>query len=297
MTRQVVIAGASGLIGTALTDRLRERGDSVTKLVRRPPERHDEREWDPAAGRLEPDAIEGADTVICLSGASVGRLPWTHNYRKALVNSRLDSTRTITDAIAALGSDAPAFISASAVGFYGSVPGAVVTEQSPPGQTFLAKLCIAWEAMACRIESVTPVTLLRTAPILDPKGVLAPMIALTRLGAGGPLGAGTQKWPWITLEDEVRAILHVIDNNVAGPVNLAAPDIVTQNDIGLALAGYLERPYWLPAPEWTLKTVLSPEAVTSMLTVDADVRPSVLEETGFVFEHPELRAAIVSTLG
>lgn len=296
MTRQIAIAGASGLIGTALTERLRERGDAVIRLVRRPPESRDEREWDPSSGRLEPDAIAGVDTVISFSGANVGKLPWTHNYRKALVNSRLDSTRTLTDAIAALGSDAPSFISASAVGYYGSAPGQVLTESSPAGDTFLAKLCIVWEAMAQRIESTTRVALLRTAPILDPDGVLAPMIALTKLGVGGPLGSGEQKWPWITLEDEVRAILHVLDNDIEGPVNLTAPESVTQNEIGRALADRLSRPYVVPAPEWALKTALSPEAVTSLLTADADVRPKVLQDTGFEFTHPNLEEAVAATV-
>lgn len=296
MNRQIVIAGASGLIGTALTERLRERGDTVIKLVRRPPASHDEREWDPAVGRLEPDALEGVDAVIALSGANVGRLPWTHGYRKTLVNSRLDSTRTITDAIAALGDGAPALLSASAVGYYGSAPGVVLTEGASAGDTFLAKLCIAWEAMANRVKNITRVATLRTAPILDPDGVLAPMIALTKLGAGGPLGSGEQTWPWITLEDEVRAIVHVLDHEIAGPVNLAAPEAATQNDIGRALAEHLDRPYFVPAPEWALKTALSREAVTSLLTADAHVHPEVLLSSRFDFTHPNLEGAIAATL-
>ena len=134
-------------------------------------------------------------------------------------------------------------ISASAVGYYGSVPGQVLTEASPPGNTFLARLCVAWEAEAALAGPGARVATLRTAPIVHPEGVLKPLILLTRLGLGGPIGRGTQVWPWISLEDEVRGIRHVIDSQIAGPVNLTGPTPASANDLGFALAVRMNRPF------------------------------------------------------
>ncbi|WP_327036833.1 NAD-dependent epimerase/dehydratase family protein [Microbacterium sp. CH12i] len=201
MSRRVVVAGASGLIGKALVRALGERGDEVLTLVRRPPLGPSEVEWNPAEGSLDPRHLAGSDAVVLLNGASVGRMPWTKSYRKQLLASRLDSTRTMVAALKALGTDAPALVSGSAVGYYGSVPGIELSESSPPGHTFLARLCVEWEAAARRAEPGTRVALLRTAPVIHRSGVLRPMIALTSFGLGGPLGQGTQVWPWVSLEE------------------------------------------------------------------------------------------------
>lgn len=295
----IVIAGASGLIGTALTAALRERGDQVRRLVRREAVNSDEVMWNPATGDLDPGALSGTDAVISLGGASVGKLPWTPRYRDELWWSRIDATRTIVDALHALaerGEAVPALLSASASGFYGSVPGDQLTEQSPAGDTFLAQLCTAWEAEALRASDATGVTLLRTSPILHPRGVLRPMIRLTRLGLGGPLGSGKQVWPWISLEDEVRAILHILDRRITGPVNLAGPAAATNTEIGRELARALRRPFWMPAPAFALRPVLSRDATESLLLADANVTPSVLTRTGFSFRHPTARDAIRASI-
>ncbi len=296
MPQHVVISGASGLIGTALAAALRADGAEVTELVRRVPRGPHEAQWSPADGRLDPEILAGADAVVALGGASVGHLPWTKSYQRTLVNSRLDSTRTIVTAVRALGADAPALISASAVGFYGSAPDEILTERSPAGDTFLARLCVAWEGEARRAEDQTRVALLRTAPVVERDGVLAPLIRMTKLGVGGPLGRGTQYWPWISLDDEVRAIRHIIDNEIAGPVNLTGPARATANDLGRAVAHELHRPFWLPAPAWALRLGLSAAAADSLLLADADVRPVVLEESGFVFTHPTVREAVAAAL-
>ncbi|MBK0422624.1 TIGR01777 family oxidoreductase [Leucobacter sp. CSA2] len=291
----VIISGASGLIGTALASALRDRGTRVTRLVRREARSADEISWDPAAGRLDADAIRGAAAIVSLGGASVGRLPWTRTYRETLVRSRVEGTRTIVNALHALaknGEPVPALLSASASGFYGSAPGVELTEKSPVGDTFLARLCETWEAEALRAEDVASVALLRTSPILHPRGVLRPMIQLTRFGLGGPLGSGRQVWPWISLEDEVRAILHVIDSRIAGPVNLAGPVAATNAEIGRALARKMRRPFFLPAPTPVLKLALGTDATESLLTADARVTPSVLAQTGFAFTHDTAEAAI-----
>lgn len=292
---KILISGASGLIGTALTAALHDGGNQVVHLVRRPAVAPDELTWDPAAHMLDAEMLAGSDVVISLGGASVGRLPWTARYRDELWRSRIDSTRTIVTALRALaarGMPVPAFISASASGYYGSKPGVELTEQSAVGDTFLARLCAAWESEALRAADVTRVALLRTAPILHPDGVLKPMIRLTRLGLGGPLGTGRQLWPWISLEDEVRAIKHIIDLRITGPVNLSGPEPATNAEVGRALAHELRRPFLLPAPSFALKVALGRDASESLLLADARVQPAVLTETGFQFVHTTALAAI-----
>ncbi|WP_336502369.1 TIGR01777 family oxidoreductase [Microbacterium paraoxydans] len=295
MERRIVISGASGLIGSALTDALRADGIDVSTLVRRAPQAEGEIEWAPGEAQLDPDALAGAEAVVALGGASVGRLPWTRGYRRQLVESRLDATNTLTTALRALRTDAPAFLSASAVGYYGSAPGEVLTEHSGPGSTFLADLTVRWETAARRAEDHTRVALLRTAPVIHPQGVLRPMITLTKLGVAGPLGPGTQIWPWISLEDEVRGIRHVLDEKLAGPVNLAGPTRASANDIGRALAQRMYRPFWLPAPQWALRLGLG-DAAESLLLPDADVRPEVLEQSGFRFSHRTAAEAVAAAV-
>ena len=294
--RRIVVAGASGLIGRALVASLRADGIAVTRLVRRAPRTPDEVEWLTAAEPLDPDVLAGADAVVGLNGASIGRLPWTSRYRSTLLWSRLTPTRTLAAAVQALGSDAPALVNASAVGYYGSAPGAPLREDAGPGDTFLARLCVEWEDAALRAGTQTRVALLRTAPVIHRDGVLAPLIALTRTGLSGPLARGTQVWPWISLDDEVRAIRHVIDAEVDGPVNLAAPTRATANDIGFALAVRMNKPYLLRAPAWALRLALSRAAADGLLLADAHVVPGVLGATGFSFRHTDLDDAVAQVL-
>ena len=295
MARRIVVSGASGLIGSALVSSLRSDDVEVTTLVRRAPRTESEVQWEPGESPLDPDVLAGAEAIVALGGASVGRLPWTRGYRRELVDSRLQATRTVTTALRALRSDAPALVSASAVGYYGSAPGEVLTEDSAAGQTFLADLAVRWEAEARRAEDHTRVALLRTAPVIHRRGVLKPLIQLTRFGVSGPLGRGTQIWPWISLDDEVGAIRHVLDQRIAGPVNLAGPSPASANEIGRALAARMHRPFWLPAPRWALRLALG-DAADSLLLPDADVRPQVLERSGFRFAHATASEAVAAAL-
>ncbi|QZY51973.1 TIGR01777 family oxidoreductase [Leucobacter tenebrionis] len=297
MGGHVVIAGGSGLIGGALTWLLQAEGFRITHLVRRPPAGSHEVEWLTAApAHLDPAVLDGADAVICLNGASIGRLPWTASYRRTLRESRLIPTRTLATALRELGTRAPAFLCASAVGYYGDRPGEALDETSSQGSTFLAELCGAWEREALAAGRHTRVVLLRTAPLLHAEGVLKPMIALARLGLSGPLGRGTQLWPWISLDDEVRAIRHLIGTDIEGPVNLCGPTRASADEIGRALATALHRPYLLPAPAPALRLGLGSDAAESLLLADADVRPAVLERSGFEFEHPTAAQAIAAAL-
>ena len=295
MSRRIVVSGASGLIGSALVSALRSDGIEVITLVRRAPRSEEEVQWAPGERPVDPDVLAGAEAIVALGGASVGRLPWTRSYRRELVDSRLQATRTITTALRALRSDAPALVSASAVGYYGSAPGEILTEDSAAGQTFLADLSARWEAEARQAEDHTRVTLLRTAPVIHRRGVLRPLIQLTRFGVAGPLGRGTQIWPWISLDDEVRAIRHALDRKIAGPVNLTGPTPASANDIGRAVAARMHRPFWLPAPAWALRLALG-DAAESLLLPDADVRPQVLERSGFRFSRATAAEAVADAL-
>ncbi|MFS0733385.1 TIGR01777 family oxidoreductase [Microbacterium sp. 1P10UB] len=293
---RVVLAGASGLIGEALIESLRADGIGVTTLVRRPPRTADEHEWLTDDRPLDPSVLAGARAVIGLNGASIGRFPWTRSYKSTLVWSRITPTRALARAVRELKTDAPPLVSASAVGYYGSVPGVRLTETSPRGDTFLADLCGEWEAAAAAAGPHARVSMLRTAPVVHRRGVLKPLILLTRLGVSGPIGRGTQVWPWISLEDEVRAIRHVVDAQLDGPVNLTGPTRATANDLGFALATQMNRPFLLRAPEWALKLGLGKDATEALLTTDADVAPDVLQGSGFEFRHPTVESAVAAAL-
>ncbi len=294
--RKVVVAGASGLIGGALVDSLRADGVEVTTLVRRPAEAPHEVEWLTDAQTLDPSVLDGADAVVCLNGASIGRFPWTAHYRNTLLWSRIVPTRAIARALRELGAGAPAYVSASAVGYYGSAPGERLDESAPRGETFLADLCGEWEAAAAAASDHTRVAMLRTAPVVHEQGVLKPLLLLTKLGVSGPIGRGTQAWPWISLEDEIAAIRHVIDGDVEGPVNLSGPTRATANDLGFALAVRMNRPFLLRAPEWGMKLVLGKDATEAILTADMHIVPAVLEASGFTFAHPTVEDAVAAAV-
>lgn len=294
--RRIVVAGASGLIGQALVDGLRADGVEVTTLVRRPAEAAHEVEWLTTAEPLDPAVLDGAQAVVGLNGASIGRFPWTPSYKGTLLWSRIAPTRALARAVRDLGADAPHLVSASAVGYYGSRPGARLAEDAPRGETFLADLCGEWEAAAYGAGTDAAVSVLRTAPVVHPDGVLKPLMLLTRLGLAGPIGRGTQAWPWISLEDEVRAIRHVIDARLTGPVNLSGPTRATANDLGFALAVRMNRPYLLRAPVWGMKLVLGPDATEAILTSDAHVVPDALEKSGFAFSHRTVEDAVAAAM-
>lgn len=295
--RHVVIGGASGLIGRALAESLRSDGIRVTTLVRTPGTGVDEVSWLVDTDELDPAVLDGADAVIGLNGASIGRFPWSSSYKHTLLWSRITPTRALARAVRELGADAPHFVSASAVGYYGATPAGALGEDAPRGDGFLADLCGEWESAAFAAGEKARVATLRTAPIIHRDGVLKPLILLTRLGVGGPLGRGTQVWPWISLEDEIRAIRHILTTGTAGPVNLCGPTRATANDIGFALARELNRPYLLRTPEWGLKLVLGSDPTESLLTTDAYVVPEVLASSGFTWTHETALDAVRAAVG
>ena len=244
---------------------------------------------------LDPSVLEGATAVVNLNGASIGHIPWTPSYKRTLVSSRLEATGVLAGALRALGDDAPAFVSASAIGYYGSVPGREFREDAGPGGGFLSDLCVEWEATA-RTAGTARVALLRTAPVVHPESVLKPLILLTKFGLSGPMGRGTQVWPWISLVDEVRAIRHIIDAELEGPVNLSGPTRATANDLGFALARRMNRPYVLRAPAWALRLGLGRDMADAVLLVDAHVIPAALEASGFTFTHATVDEAVAAII-
>jgi uncharacterized protein (TIGR01777 family) len=289
---RVVVAGSSGLIGGALVSALRETEVEVVRLVRRPPRSAEEVRWLDAPV-LDPAVLDGADAVVNLCGASVGRIPWTPRYRRELRASRLTPTGILAKAIAEL-DDAPLLVSASAAGIYGSAPGERLDESAPAGSGFLARLCTEWEEAARTAGD--RVALLRTAPLVHPAAVLRPLIPLTRLGLSGPLGPGTQTWSWISLDDAVGAIVHVLESGITGPVNLASPRSVRQRDFGRILARRLRRPFLLPAPSWALRAAFGRDFADAMLLADAEVAPDALQRTGYRFALPALDEAVASVV-
>ena len=291
---RIVISGSSGLIGTALVQRLRDRGDDVVRLVRREPRGDDERSWDPAAGVLATEHLDGADAVINLSGAGIGDKRWSEAYKQLVYSSRIDSTRLLAATIADCSRPPAVFVSASAIGFYGDRGDEVLTEDSAPGEGFLADLVKDWEAAAVSAQNAgTRVVHTRTGIVLDDgSGAVGKMVLPFRLGLGGRLGDGKTWWSWVALDDVLNAIEHVLDTDVSGPVNVVAPNPVRSAEFTDALGDALHRPTIFPIPKFALDLVLGGELSEALVFTSARVLPSVLTARGHVFAEPELGPAL-----
>jgi hypothetical protein len=291
----VLISGASGLIGSALSDALRKAGDTVRRLVRREPTRPDEVAWDPDAGVLDPEVFDRIDAVVHLAGENIGRR-WTTDRRRRIRDSRIDGTRLIASAIAALPADRRPrlMISASAVGFYGSRGDEVLDESSTAGAGFLADVCRDWEACTAPAqEAGVRVVCTRSGVVLSRRGgALARMMLPFRVGLGGHLGSGRQWMSWIALDDAVRGIqLLMASDTVTGPVNLVSPNPVTNAELTRALAHSVGLPAFLPVPAAVLRLVLGQMADETLLASQR-ARPRRLIELGMSFESPTIETAL-----
>jgi uncharacterized protein (TIGR01777 family) len=288
---QVVLAGGSGLIGTPLRAALQDRGHQVRVLVRRPATGSDEITWDPSAGSLDPAALADADAVICLSGAGVGDHRWTDSYKRTLLTSRLDSVATISRALADRGAGG-VLISASAVGYYGDTGDREVDESAGPGSDFLAQLCVQWEAEATPARDAgVRVSYLRTGLVLARSGgLLGRLHRVVQLGVAGKLGSGRQFTPWISLLDELRAIEFLLNHDVAGPINLTAPNPVRNAEFMTTLGRILHRPTVLPTPAFALKIVLG--GLAGEVLAGQRAVPHRLSAAGFNFEHRDVDTAL-----
>jgi uncharacterized protein (TIGR01777 family) len=279
------------MVGSELGKQLREDGHEIVSLVRRAPSSANEVLWDPAAGSVPQSAIESADAVINLSGASLGKLPWLPGYKKKIVQSRLQTTGTLAAAISAASSPPTVFLSASAVGFYGDRPGEVLTESSAKGIGFLSDLVEQWEFAARVTSTTTRVVTLRTGLVLGEGGSATPIVALSRIGLGSRLGNGRANWPRISIHDEAAAIRHLLTSTLSGPVNLTGPTPATSDDITRYVARKLHRPYLFRIPRWMILAVLQ-EAGNVLLLTSQNVSPERLVADGFAFREPTVQQAI-----
>lgn len=286
--QRIAVTGSSGLIGTAIVGHLKSEGHTVQRLVRRQTVAPDEISWDPQAGTVDLTALEGVDAVIHLAGAGVGDKRWTANYKSEILNSRLLGTTTIAHAVAAV--KPKVFISSSAMGWYGETGNRAVTERDRAGDDFLAAVCHEWENAANIAGDVRTVKL-RTGLVLDPTGgALGRMIPLFRFGIGGRLGTGKQWWSWITLHDVIRAVNFALENPVSGPINLTAPNPVTNQEFTAALARALHRPAVFPVPSIALKIAFG--GFSSEMLGSKKVIPEVLTQAGFTFDYPHIGATL-----
>ncbi|MGI8680141.1 MAG: TIGR01777 family oxidoreductase [Jatrophihabitans sp.] len=292
---KIVLTGASGLIGLPLRADLRTRGHDVITLVRRAPAGPDEDRWDPAAGRLDPRLLDGADAVVCLSGVGVGDHRWTENYKSQIVRSRVDSVGTVARTMAEHGGPA-VLVSASAVGYYGDTGDTEIDEQAPAGSSFLADVCRQWEAAAGPARAAgSRVTFLRTGLVLAKDGgLLKRLTPIVKAGLGGKLGSGRQYMPWISLTDEVAAIEFLIEHDVAGPVNLTAPRPARNAEVTTALGAVLHRPTVFQVPGFAARIALG-EFAGDVLTGQNAV-PKRLLAAGFAFTHTDLETALRAEL-
>lgn len=296
---RVVITGSTGLIGTALTESLRQGGAEVVRLVRGQPASPAEIRWDPLAprGGLDPAVLSGADAVVHLAGAPIASGRWTEARKHELRASRVTSTEGLVAAMTAAAVPPLVLLAGSAIGWYGDTGDREVDESAPAGTGFLAALVRDWEAAAAAAGAAgVRVVNLRSGIVLSRRGgMLARLAPVFRLGLGARLGAGDQYISWISLTDEVRAIRFLQDQaGISGPVNLTAPEPVTNAELTAALASAVGRPALLRVPAGLLRAGLG--EVSSELLAGARVRPARLRQAGFEFRHPELRAALGAEL-
>ncbi|NJP33531.1 TIGR01777 family oxidoreductase [Micromonospora thermarum] len=296
---RILMAGASGFLGTRLADLLTADGHEVTRLVRRPPRTVDERQWNPSAAQLDPAVMAAADVVVNLAGAGVGDRRWNDEYKRVIRSSRVDTTTTLAITIAGLpAADRPqVLVNSSAVGWYGDTGDRTVEEDAPAGDGFLADVCRVWEAATRPAEDAgVRVVRLRTGlPLHRAGGMLKPQLLPFRLGIAGRLGSGRQWLPWISMEDWLNAAAYTIARaDLAGPVNAVGAAPVTNAEFTRELARQLHRPAIIPIPALALKVALggfAHEALTS-----ARVLPGVLTKAGFTYRHPDLRSALHAAL-
>jgi uncharacterized protein len=293
---RVVVAGSSGMIGTALVAHLRASGHEVMRLVRRAPAAPDERGWDPPAGRVDPGTFDGVDAVVNLNGVGIADRPWSGARRQVIRDSRTVPTEVLAAAVAEHG--VASLLSGSAVGYYGDTGGVAVDESAPSGSGFLAEVVRDWEAatQAARDAGVRVVTL-RTGLVLSPSGgLLGPLKLLYKFALGGRIGSGTQYMPWISLDDEVGTIAFLLESpSVDGPVNLTGPTPVTNAEFTKALAEAVGRPAPFAVPAFALRTVAGAQGEELLLYGQRAV-PAKLEEAGYRFRHPTLRDALTAAL-
>ncbi len=290
---KVAISGSSGLIGTALIKSLRADGHGVVRMLRgRTGTDESTLHWDPSRGELDPRGLEGVDAVVHLAGAGILDKRWTDARKKELLDSRVVSTSLLANTLALMGSPPPVFLSGSAIGWYGERGNQACTEISEPGDDFLAGMCSAWEAATQPAKTAgIRVVHLRSGLVQSTDGgMLKKTLPLYKLGLGGRLGHGRQWWSWISIADEIGAIRFLLEGEVGGPVNLTAPEPVTNLEYTRTLGAVLGRPTLIPTPMLGPRLLLGSEA-TQTIVESQRVIPRVLEDAGYQFAYPTLEPA------
>ncbi|MEU0780354.1 TIGR01777 family oxidoreductase [Streptomyces sp. NPDC006173] len=295
---RIAIAGASGLIGSELTRSLRADGHEVVRLVRHAPRSGDEVRWDPQRQRIDAAGLIGCAAVVNLAGAGVASRPWTQAYKKQIRDSRVLGTATLAEAVASLDEPPRVFVNGSAIGFYGDTGSRAVDESAPPGDGFLSSVCVEWEeATAPAQEAGVRTVLPRTGLVVSRAGgAWAKLFPLFKAGLGGRLGDGGQYWSFIALHDEVAAIRHLMDTeSVSGPVNLTAPDPLTNREITEAMGRVLHRPTLLATPAPLMRLALG--EMSGEILGSQRVLPTRLLESGFAFAFPSIDGTLRAALG
>ena len=290
---RIAVTGSTGLIGTALVRSLRADGHEVVRLVRRPSKAGDEVEWDPARQYVDVRGLNACEAVVHLAGAGIGDHRWTDAYKKEIRDSRVLGTAAIADACAVLDGPPRVLVSGSAIGVYGDTGDRVVDENAPPGDGFLPSLCMEWEeATAAAVEAGVRTVLARTGLVVSRAGgAWARLFPLFRAGLGGRLGDGRQYWSFIALHDHVAALRHAIDTEtLEGPLNLTAPEPVTNREVTTAMGHVLRRPTLFPVPATALRVALG--EMSGDVLGSQRVVPTKLRESGFTFAFPTIAEAV-----
>ena len=298
---RVAISGATGLIGSALARTLEARGDTVVPIARGAAS-GDQIAWDPGANTIDAEALECVDVLVHLAGASIADGRWSPERKALIRDSRIEGTRLLARTLGARARGPKTWINGSAIGYYGERGDATMIEQSDPGEGFLSELVQDWEAEAegqAQLVSLgVRVASLRTAMVLSINGgALAKMLPLFRAGLGGRIGSGRQYWSWISIDDMVGGILHLIDTPLlSGPFNFCAPHAVTNLEFTKSLGRALNRPAILPVPSFGPKLLLGSELAKNLLLTSTRVEPKALSDAGYEFVHPRLDVALRALL-
>ena len=290
----VLLTGSSGLIGSALAPALSGDGHRVRRLRRAASAAADATSWNPADGTFAAGALDGIDAVVHLAGENIAGGRWTAARKARIRDSRVDGTRRLCAALAALDTPPRVLVAASAIGFYGDRGDALLDESAAPGTGFLPEVSRSWEAAAAPArEAGIRVVHLRIGIVLSPAGgALAQMLLPFKLGVGGVLGSGDQYMSWIALDDVVGVVRHaLVDESLSGPVNTVAPQAVTNREFTRTLGQVLRRPTILPAPAFALRIALG-EMAEALLLASTRVDPAALRATTFEFRHPQLDGAL-----
>jgi uncharacterized protein len=294
---KIVITGSSGLIGSALVRDCEKKNFEVVKLVRRAPKQENESQWDPVKGIVDLNVLEKATAIVNLAGAGVGDRRWSKKYKKLILDSRVNSTETLANAIVNLKTPPSVFVSGSAIGFYGDTADVAVDENANLGEGFLSDVVFNWEYAAQRVRSnnirvVHP----RTGLVMSKRGgLLKKILPLFKLGLGGKLGNGKQYWSYISLEDEIRAIHHVIDDvRLTGGVNFTNPNPVTNAEFTKSLSSVVNRPAFLKVPSLALKIALVEFSIEALGS--SRILPSKLKAAGFKFNQPDILSTLNSAI-